>query len=42
MNQVKQQAGELKFERVVRVVAEGKMGKEETAEFFRKNSKKLR
>jgi prophage maintenance system killer protein len=33
-------ASELRFERLVRGVAEGKVGKEKIAEFFQKNSKK--
>jgi death on curing protein len=42
LNQVTLNARELKFERLVRETAEGKMGKEKIAEFFQKNSKKGR
>jgi death on curing protein len=35
-------ADELRFERLVRGVAEGKVGKEKIAEFFQKNSKERR
>ncbi len=42
LNQVTLNAGELKFERLVRAGAEGKLGKEKIAEFFRNNSKKRR
>jgi len=42
LNQVTLNAGELKFERLVRAAAEGKLGKEKIAEFFRNNSKKRR
>ena len=42
LNQVTLNAGELKFERLVRAAAEGKLGKEKIAELFRKNSKKRR
>jgi len=42
LNRVTLNAAELRFERVVRQVAEGKMGKERIAEFFQKNRKKRR
>jgi death-on-curing protein len=42
LNQISLSAGELKFERLVRETAEGKVGKERIAEFFQKNSKKRR
>lgn len=42
LNNVTLNARESKFERVVREVAEGAMGKEKIAEFFRKSSKKRR
>jgi death on curing protein len=42
LNQINLSAGELKFERLVRETAEGKVGKEKIAEFFQKNSKKRR
>ena len=42
LNQISLSAGELKFERLVRETAEGKVGKERIAEFFQKNSKKCR
>ena len=42
LNHLTLNAAELRFERVMREVAEGKMGKERIAEFFRKNSKKRR
>jgi death-on-curing protein len=42
LNQIRLSAGELKFERLVRETAEGKVGKEKIAEFFQKNSKKRR
>jgi death on curing protein len=42
LNHLTLNAAGLRFERVVREVAEGKMGKERIAEFFRKNSKKRR
>jgi death on curing protein len=40
LNQISLSAGELKFERLVREAAEGKVGKEKIAEFFQKNTKK--
>jgi death-on-curing protein len=40
LNQQTLNAGELKFERLVRAAAEGKLGKEKIAEFFQNNSKK--
>jgi death-on-curing protein len=42
LNQISLSAGELKFERLVRETAEGKVGKERIAEFFQNNSKKRR
>jgi death on curing protein len=42
LNQFSLGAGEVKFERLVRETAEGKVGKEKIAEFFQKNSKKRR
>jgi death-on-curing protein len=42
LNQISLSAGELKFERLVRETAEGKVGKEKIAEFFQKNSKRRR
>jgi len=42
LNQQTLNAGELKFERLVRAAAEGKLGKEKIAEFFQNNSKKRR
>jgi death on curing protein len=42
LNQQTLNAGEVRFERLVRAAAEGKMGKEKIAEFFQKNSKKRR
>jgi death on curing protein len=42
LNQISLSVGELKFERLVRETAEGKVGKEKIAEFFQKNSKKRR
>ena len=42
LNQIGLRVGELKFERLVRETAEGKVGKEKIAEFFQKNSKKRR
>jgi death on curing protein len=42
LNQMTLNAGESKFERLVRETAEGKVGKEKIAEFFQKNSKRGR
>jgi death on curing protein len=42
LNQISLSAGKLKFERLVRETAEGKVGKEKIAEFFQKNSKRRR
>lgn len=42
LNNLTLNAGELAFERVIREVAEGKMGKEKIAAFFQDNSKKHR
>jgi len=42
LNQQTLNAGEVRFERLVRAAAEGKLGKEKIAEFFQKNSKKRR
>lgn len=39
LNHLTLNARELKFERLVRETAEGKLGKEKIAEFFQKNSK---
>ena len=42
LNNVTFSARGSEFERVVRAVAEGKMGKEKVAEFFQRNSRKSR
>jgi death on curing protein len=42
LNHLTVNASEIKFEGLVRGVAEGKVGKEKIAEFFRKNSKRRR